>query len=101
MSEIDEAIAAGEKDQDATAVSVAKNEKQRLLAELKAANFKGRPKTESKDHKRLRDRVRNAVDRAIETITKYDTAAGAHFEAAVTRGSVMGYNPTETPPWEF
>ena len=101
LSEIDEAIAAGEKDQDATAVSVAKNEKQRLLAELKAANFKGRPKTESKDHKRLRDRVRNAVDRAIETITKYHTAAGAHFEAAVTRGSVMGYNPPETPPWEF
>jgi hypothetical protein len=101
LSELDEAIAAAEKAGDATAASVAKNEKERLLAELKAANFKGRPKTESKDHKRLRDRVRNAVDRAIETITKYHTAAGTHFDAAVTRGSVMGYNPTETPPWEF
>jgi len=101
LSEVDEAIATAERDNDATSASVAKNEKQRLLAELKAANFKGRPKTESKDHKRLRDRVRNAVDRAIETIAKYHNAAGTHFENSVTRGSVMGYNPAETPPWEF
>lgn len=101
LAEVDEMIAEAEKATDWTARDVATREKERLLAEVRAANFKGRLKTESKDHKRLRDRVRNAVDRAIETITKHHTAAGAHFDAAVTRGSVMGYSPTETPPWEF
>lgn len=101
LAEVEDMIAEAEKAKDWTALDVARNEKEQLLGEVRAANFKGRLKTESKDHKRLRDRVRNAVDRAIERIAQDHKSAAAHFDAAVTRGSVMGYNPTETPPWEF
>lgn len=101
LAEIDQMIAEAERASDLTALDVAKKEKEQLLAEVRAANFKGRLKTESKDHKRLRDRVRNAVDRAIESIKQHDTAAAAHFDSAITRGSVLSYSPHEVPLWEF
>lgn len=101
LAEVEEMIREAEKAKNWTELEVAKNEKTRLLEEVRAANFKGRPKTESRDHKRLRDRVRNAVDRAIERIAQDHKAAAAHLDAAVTRGSVMAYSPSETLPWEF
>lgn len=101
LAEVNEMIGEAEKEKNWTELEVAKNEKARLLEEVRAANFKGRPKTESKDHKRLRDRVRNAVDRAIERIAQDHKAAAAHLDSAVTRGSVMAYSPSETLPWEF
>lgn len=101
LAELDADIAAADKGQDITAKRVAENEKARLLTELKAAKFAGRPKIESADHKRLRDRVRNAVDRTIATIQKYHSSAGTHLDGAISRGSVMTYAPTEVPPWEF
>ncbi|GJQ27738.1 MAG: hypothetical protein HBSAPP02_27700 [Phycisphaerae bacterium] len=101
LTELDAEIAAAEKGQDTTAMRVAENEKARLLTELKAARFAGRPKIESADHKRLRDRVRNAVDRTIKIIKKYHSSAGAHLDEAISRGSVMTYAPAEIPPWIF
>ncbi len=101
LSELDADIAAAEKAQDATAKSVAENEKNRLLAELKAAHFGKRMKIESSDQKRLRDRVRNAVDRTVEVVTKYHSTSGDHLDQSIRRGSVMTYAPVDMPPWEF
>lgn len=101
LSELDADIAAAEKAQDATAKNVAENEKIRLLAELKAAHFGKRMKIESSDQKRLRDRVRNAVDRTVEVIKKYHSTAGDHLDQSIRRGSVMTYAPVDMPPWEI
>ncbi len=101
LSELNQDIESSERTGDVTAANVAKNEKKRVLAELEAANFNGRFKTESIDHKRLRDRVRNGVNRAIAIITKYNTAAGAHFDAALKPGSAMTYKPADRVPWQF
>lgn len=101
LHELDSDIAAAEKATDATAKSVAENEKARLLTELKAARFGNRMKIESADQKRLRDRVRNAVDRTMDIIKKYHPTAGSHIDGAILRGSVMTYAPADLPPWEF
>lgn len=101
LIELDEDIAVANKRQDVTAMQVAENEKARLLAELKAARFAGRPKIESADQKRLRDRVRNAVDRTIDLLKKYHPSAGNHLDGAISRGSVMKYAPDEVPAWSL
>lgn len=101
LSELDTEIADAERAEDTTAKRVAENEKARLLAELKAAKFGGRMKVESADQKRLRDRVRNAVDRTAATIKKYHPTAGAHIDGAIRRGSVMTYEPADLPDWDF
>ena len=72
-----------------------------MLAELKDARFGKRMKVESVDQKRLRDRVRNGVDRTIDVIRTYHPTAGSHLDGAILRGSVMTYAPGEVPEWEF
>lgn len=101
ITELNDDIAAAVKAGDTTAQKVAENEKEHLLAYLREHNFAGRMKVESADHKRLRDRVRNRVNDAIEIIKKYHALAGAHIDGAVSRGSVMVYAPVDVPPWEF
>ncbi|NUQ52551.1 MAG: 7-cyano-7-deazaguanine synthase [Phycisphaerales bacterium] len=101
ITELNGEIAAAMKTGDTTAQKVAENEKEHLLAYLREHNFAGRMKVESADHKRLRDRVRNRVNDAIEIIKKYHALAGAHIDGAVSRGSVMVYAPVDVPPWEF
>lgn len=101
LNELDLDIAAAEKALDTTAQSLAENEKTRLLAELKAAHFGKRMKVESPDQKRLRDRVRNALNRTIAIIKKYHPTAGTHIDDAILRGSVITYVPADVPPWEF
>lgn len=101
LNELDADIAAAEKSQDATAKSVAENEKTQLLTVLRAAQFGKRMKVESADQKRLRDRVRNAVDRTVEVIKEYHSTAGDHLDAAILRGSVMTYAPADAPSWSI
>jgi 7-cyano-7-deazaguanine synthase in queuosine biosynthesis len=101
LRELDQEIESSERTGDVTAANVAKNEKRRLCAELEAASFNGRFKTESSDQKRLRDRVRNGINRAIATITKYNAAAGAHFDDTIKRCSTMTYRSTDTVVWQF
>ncbi|MCW5756713.1 MAG: 7-cyano-7-deazaguanine synthase [Phycisphaeraceae bacterium] len=101
LNELDADIDAAAKALDTTAKSLAENEKARLLAELKAARFGNRMKVESADQKRLRDRVRNALDRTVGIIKKYHPTAGAHIDDAILRGSVMTYAPADIPPWDF
>jgi len=101
INELNDDIAAADKEGDTTAKQVAENEKNELLAYLRREKFAGRMKVESADRKRVRDRVRNRVNDTIEIIKKYHPAAGAHIDGAILRGSVMTYEPAEAPPWEF
>jgi len=101
INEINDEVAAAEKDGNTTAKHVAENEKEKLLVYLRQANFAGRMKVESNDHKRLRDRVRNRLNDLLAIIKKYHPAAGAHLDGAILRGSVMTYEPADAPPWEF
>lgn len=101
INELNDEIADAEKNGNTTAKQVAEHEKERLIAYLKQENFAGRVKVESTDQKRLRDRVRNRVNDVIEIIKKYHSAAGAHLDGAILRGSVMTYEPSDAPPWEF
>lgn len=101
INELNDDIAAAEKEGNTTAKQVAENEKTKLLAYLREANFAGRMKIESTDQKRLRDRVRNRVNDTIEIIRKYHSTAGDHIDGAILRGSVMTYEPADVPPWDF
>lgn len=101
INELNDEIAAAEKDGNTTAKQVAENEKAKLIAFLQEAKFAGRMKVESADQKRLRDRVRNRVNDTIEIIKKYHPTAGAHIDGAILRGTVMTYEPSDVPPWDF
>jgi len=43
--------------------------------------------------------VRNAIDRAIENISKYLPELGLHFQQFVRTGSTLSYNPPEMTDW--
>lgn len=101
LAEIEEEHDKAERDADQASLQRLADEKTQLLAELKRSGFSGRPKTESKDHKRLRDRVCNAIRRAIEVVEKYDNRAGNHFSEAIDLGSTVLYAPSHIPEWDF
>lgn len=99
--ELDREIEAMAKAGDSTQQAVALNEKEKLIAYLREHKFAGRLKANSGDYKRLVDRVRNRLNDAIEIITRYHPAAGAHIDHAIVRGSTMKYAPVNDPGWEF
>lgn len=99
LTELNGAIAEAERDNDFTLKAAYEAEKDQLLKELKAAKFAGRTKLESRDHKRIRDRVRNAIERCFDELDKYHKPAAAHFRASTTRGGAMSYAPTDLPGW--
>lgn len=101
LKELDTAIEEAERDKDFTLLDAYRREKDALLAEIKRAKFKGRSKLEHRDHKRLRDRVRNALDRAIDTVEKYHKPAAVHLRGSITKGGAVSYAPADAPDWEF
>jgi len=101
LKELDGAIDEAQRDNDFTLKAAYTAEKDRLLAEIKGAKFAGRPKVESIDHKRIRDRVRNAIDRFFDDLNKYHKPAASHFRAAITRGGTVSYAPADPPAWVF
>jgi len=101
LKELDAELDRANRDQAFVEAEVFKAEKDKLIAEIRRSNFKGRPKTESADHKRLRDRVRNAINRSVDTIGQYCEPAASHFRESITIGSTPVYDPSDQPPWEF
>jgi len=101
LKELDGAIDEAQRDNDFTLKGAHTAEKDRLLEEIKRAKFAGRPKVESPDHKRIRDRVRNAIDRFFDDLGKYHKPAAEHFRASITRGSTVSYAPSDPPAWVF
>lgn len=67
---------------------------------LKASNYKGRRKLESREYKQLRDRVCNAIRVAIKGIEPHDRRAAAHFRDAMKYGGTIRYAPAQLPDWE-
>ncbi len=101
LVELDADLDRAKRDQNQTDIDLLDLEKTSLLAEIKNAHFMGRKKTESADHKRLRDRVRNAINRSLDNIAKYQEPAAKHIRESLTLGGTPVYNPDAPPPWEF
>ncbi len=90
-----------ERDGDRAALARLDRDTGELEKALKHAKFRGRPRLESRDHKRLRDRVCNAIRSALECIDKYDRRAGSHFRDAISLGGTVVYAPGRLPDWEI
>lgn len=45
-------------------------------------------------------RFRNAVDRAIKQIAKYDKPLAEHLDNSIKRGDVVGYRPESPITWD-
>lgn len=99
LKELDGAIDEAGRDNNFTLKSAYTAEKDRLLAEIKGSKFAGRAKVESRDHKRIRDRVRNAIDRFFDDLAKYHKPAADHLRTSITRGSTVSYAPADAPAW--
>jgi len=48
----------------------------------------------------VRDAFRNAVDRAIKQIEKYDKPLAEHLSTSIKRGDVVGYRPESPITWD-
>lgn len=96
-SERDEA----EQNADQASVDRLDRERDDLVKELRDAGFAGRPKVESREQKRLRQRVRKAIKDTIQAIRNYDTYAADHFDGATSYGATVVYTPADIPAWEF
>lgn len=100
LTELDADLDRATRDQNQTEIDLLDQEKTRLVEEIRRAHFKGRRKTESADHKRLRDRVRNAINRSIENMAKYHEPAATHIRESLTLGSTPVYRPDAPPEWD-
>ncbi|KRG85623.1 7-cyano-7-deazaguanine synthase [Stenotrophomonas sp. CW117] len=60
----------------------------------------GRQRKAGDKRKNVRDAFRNAVDRAIKQIAKYDKALAEHLDNSIKRGDVVGYRPESPITWD-
>ncbi|MCB9848768.1 MAG: hypothetical protein H6814_10185 [Phycisphaeraceae bacterium] len=86
---------------DLALVDRIEREKQQLIQVIKETKFARRPKAEDRDQKLIRDRVCNAITRAIDHVSKYDSEAANHFRDAISKGSAVTYAPSRPVAWEF
>lgn len=99
LLELDGCIEKAERDNDLTLTETYKAEKVELLEQFRKSHFGGRPRMESRDHKRLRDRVRIAISRSIDIVAKYNKRAADHFRNSISRVEAITYAPTDLPDW--
>lgn len=90
-----------ESDADHASVARLEREKEELLQALRDSGFAGRPRSESREQKRLRQRVRKAIKDSILAIGRYDSAAAEHFNEAASYGATVVYAPSACLEWEF
>jgi len=60
----------------------------------------GRQRKAGDKRKNIRDAFRNAVDRAIKQIEKYDKPLAEHLSTSIKRGDVVGYRPESSITWD-
>lgn len=60
----------------------------------------GRQRRAGDKRKNVRDAFRNAVDRAIKQIEKYDKPLAEHLKASIKHGNDVGYRPGMSITWE-
>ena len=60
----------------------------------------GRQRKSGDKRKNVRDAFRNAVDRAIKQIAKYDKPLAEHLDNSIKRGDVVGYRPEVPIVWD-
>ena len=99
--EIDAELHRAGQSNDLGAIDALQHEKEQLRENLTSNSFCGRPRSIDRARKRVVDRVRNALDRAIASISKYAPDAGAHFDNAISRGATCSYSPIVLPEWEL
>lgn len=100
LNELDGEISDAEREGDVTQCELLKREREVLLNAVKNSGFAKRVKLESKDARRLRQKVSVALRRAVAAIRAESDAAGAHFEKSITYGSVISYRPSGAVEWE-
>lgn len=99
LCELDAGIEQAVRERDVTLAATYRAEKADILDQFKKSHFLGRAKTESRDRKRLRDRVRNAINRSLDTMAKYNKPAAEHFYDSINRGEAITYAPRIPLEW--
>ena len=76
-------------------------EREQLIAQVKAAGFRGTAKRDNSDLNKIRNSVCLAIRRALATIGKYEPAAHEHLQAAISTGFAVAYDPAAPVAWNL
>lgn len=100
ISEIDDELRQAERNRDRTQLDELIGDKEFILSQLsQATGLFGKKKQMSPEGKKARDRVRNAIDRAIEKIGKWDSTLAGHLHKSLEFKDLVAYRPEEPTPW--
>jgi hypothetical protein len=76
-----------------------RQEQDTLLASMKEAGFKGKPKRLNDDRERHRKSFYMAIKRVIEEIDEFDKPFAAHLRACIRKGRTPSYRPPDGVGW--
>jgi hypothetical protein len=101
LRDLDEEIDDAQRDADSARTERLETERAEMIAELKAGFRRGEIRTGSVEYRNLRNRICNAVNRAVAEIASDNPLAGEHFREALRTDHGMIYDPKASFPWEF
>jgi len=97
FQEIEEARATNDKAE----VQRIENEMRQIISAInEAEGLGGKPRKSDDKRKNIRDAFRNAVNRAISCLDKYDKPLASHLKKSIKFGSEVVYVPVEEIVWE-
>lgn len=100
LGEIDEELAVANDLNNEAKISNLQEERKALIDELRAAiGIGGQLVQQSSENKKLQDKVRNAIDRAVEAIKEENEILALHFGNALESVPLFKYSPDEAIVW--
>ncbi len=102
--ELREMIAEAERNNDLVALSNANEEYEAIISQLqKDFTLKGSPRLFRDDSDKIKDRIVQAIRRAVRSIKKHDPEIAEHFLKALRpiNSFQQCYNPDEEIDWQF
>lgn len=101
LEEIDQELEKAERNQDLGAAEKLREEQQFIRDELHAASgLRGSSRRLDDPVKRELDRVRNAINRALDKIRKQHESLADHLDGAIRRGKAWSYHPEPPVTWD-
>jgi hypothetical protein len=100
LTEIKIELEKASKNRDEAQISRLQEERHFLLDEI-AKHMKpdGQPRQQPRDLKKTRDRVKKAIEEAMEKISMKDTALGLHLQNSLKLDTLFSYKPERAVPW--
>lgn len=101
LVELDDELQEARDDNDIGRQTLLQSDREKLVAQIKAAGFKTAAKRNNSDLNNIRNSVGNAIRRALRAIEKYEPSAFSHLKPSISLGFSVTYHPSNELPWSF